>query len=69
MKLDNVIVIMSGGLMNEKIPTFVCNCERSKPFKLTFDSGSLGLYQIQMCNVCYNNDSREFLVEEVIRNE
>ena len=50
--------------MNDKTPIFVCNCQEDKKFRLTFDGASTGLYQIEYCKACYDNDDRKFLIKE-----
>jgi len=50
--------------MNEQI-----FCTHSpKKFKLTFDGGILGQYQLELCNSCYAAQDKKFLIKEKIVN-
>jgi len=55
---------------NHLTPVFICKCKRQIKHRLTFDGGSTGEYQIELCDVCYSNEDKQFLIsEEVLHNE
>ncbi|MGI0008521.1 MAG: hypothetical protein ACRD92_02765 [Nitrosopumilaceae archaeon] len=49
--------------MNE-ITIFQCKCQKPKMSRLTFDGGSSGQYVVEICQECYKDDDKKFLVSE-----
>jgi len=45
-------------------PIFRCKCQESKTNRMFFDGGSKGNYTLELCKVCYNKQSKKFLMEE-----
>jgi len=43
--------------------TFSCN-HFPKKFKLTFDGGILGNYQVELCSKCYPTQDKTYLIKE-----
>lgn len=41
-----------------------CECSSIKNHKVTFDGGSTGNYVIEMCQTCYDNDDKRFIISE-----
>lgn len=42
--------------------TFQCECTIDKKFRLVFDGGQTGAYCVEYCQVCFDNDDKEFLI-------
>ena len=43
---------------------FRCSCNVVKNYRLIFDGGSSGNYQVELCSNCYENQDKKFLVKE-----
>lgn len=44
---------------------YSCSCSSSKKFRLTYDGGSTGEYQLELCQRCHDEKPRKFLLSEV----
>ncbi len=49
--------------MNSQV-SLECKCTEEKKHHLIFDGGSRGLYTIDVCERCYQQDNKEFLIKE-----
>ncbi|HXG13603.1 MAG TPA: hypothetical protein VNK25_00535 [Candidatus Nitrosotenuis sp.] len=45
---------------------FVCKCNRPKRHRLTFDGGSSGNYDLELCEPCYEQQDKKFLISESV---
>ena len=43
---------------------YVCDCRKKKRFRLTYDGGSVGTYQLELCNKCHEERPIKFLISE-----
>ncbi len=43
---------------------YTCNCSSAKKFRLTYDGGSVGTYQLELCNKCHEERPIKFLISE-----
>jgi len=43
---------------------FVCSCPSSKKHRLTFNGGSAGQYDLEICQKCYDQEDKQFLISE-----
>lgn len=41
-----------------------CKCSEQKTHSLIFDGGSSGQYTVDVCEKCYQNEDKEFLIHE-----
>ncbi len=41
---------------------FTCNCIEQKTIKVTFDGGLSGNYIIEYCQMCFDQDDKQFLI-------
>ena len=49
---------------------YVCECTEPKTRRVVFDGGkTTGEYSIEMCQVCYDNDNKKFIIisEEILQ--
>lgn len=46
------------------ISTFICTCNNQKTHRLIFDGGSAGQYAVELCNRCYQQQEKRFLISE-----
>lgn len=45
-----------------------CKCAETKKHRLVFDGGSSGHYTVDVCEKCYCEEDREFLIHEQMKN-
>lgn len=45
---------------------FQCTCDIPKNHKLIFDGGSSGIYELELCNICYQKEDKQFVISEEI---
>ena len=43
---------------------YTCSCSSAKKFRLTYDGGSSGTYQLELCDACHNEKPTKFLIAE-----
>lgn len=41
-----------------------CKCAEEKKYRLVFDGGTSGQYMIDVCERCYQEDDKKFLLKE-----
>ena len=51
-------------MMPIKIRIFSCKCKFPRKYRLTFDGGSSGNYSIELCESCYWNEDKKYLISE-----
>lgn len=44
--------------------SFSCSCKQEKTHRLTFDGGSEGNYDLELCLKCHKIQDKQFLVNE-----
>lgn len=50
--------------MNQKTSLFRCKCGETKTHCLTYDGGSSGQYVLELCQSCYSEEDRQFVISE-----
>ena len=51
-------------MMISNMPVYACACVGTKRHHLTFDGGSSGSYVLALCDKCYDDEDKLFLISE-----
>lgn len=43
---------------------YECECTEEKKFRVTYDGGSSGQYAIEFCQICFDQDDRQFMISQ-----
>ena len=49
--------------------TTICQCKAKKKYKLIFDGGILGTYDVFLCSQCYVSQDKKFMINEEVITE
>lgn len=45
-----------------QLPSFECECENDKKYRLKFDGDDSGNYEVKYCQKCYDQDDKQFMI-------
>jgi hypothetical protein len=51
-------------MTTNQITIFQCKCADRKQHRLTLDGGPTGHYQLELCESCYQNADKRFVIKE-----
>lgn len=54
--------VETGAKKENSIPSFECYCEYEKKYQVEFDGGDSGKYVVNYCQICYDQDDKQFMI-------